>query len=273
MRKKLFGFAISSIFAIGAIWGATCAARFPSNDRDWSPDQAQLARATVNGPLVTIENVRNNVYRTTSDYDVRYEKRTYDLRKLDSAWFGVERFGPPAVAHTFICFGFGDDYLAVSAEIRKEKGENYSVVRGLADEYEMMYVVGDERDIIGLRTNYRKDEVHLYPVNTTPERMRGVFLDVIGRVNKLAGEPEFYNSLTNTCTTSIVRHVNRIAPKRIPFSMSIVLPGYSDRLAYELGVIGGSEPFEKTQAEHRIDLIAQQHGIREDFSRAIRRQK
>jgi hypothetical protein len=238
-----------------------CAVRRPSTARNWSPDQAQLPRVTVEGPVITVENVRNFAYRSTSDYDVRYESRTYDLRKLDSLWFGLERFGQPGMAHTFLSFGFGEQYLAVSAEIRKEKGESFSPWRGLLDQYELMYVLADERDVIGLRTNHRKDPVWLYPVNAKPETIQRVFLDVAGRVNKLATDPEFYNTLTNTCTTNIVRHVNRIAPNKVPFSMRIVLPATSDRLARDLGLIGDGQ---------RIDLLAQKEGVGEDFSRVIR---
>jgi hypothetical protein len=259
------------IVAVAAAWAAVCGVRRPSNDRDWALDQQRLPIARIDGPIVTIDNVRNFTYRSESDYVPRWERRSYDLRRLDSVWFGVERFGQPGIAHTFLSFGFGSEYLAVSAEIRKEKGEIYSPLRGLLDQYEITYVLGDERDVIGLRTNFRKDEVFLYPVNATREKMQRAFLDVLHRVNGLARKPEFYNTLTNTCTTSIVRHVNSVTPRRIPFSMRVVLPAWSDRLAHELKLIGGHESFEQLQARHRIDGIAQRYGIGADFSRVIRR--
>ncbi|HUP46310.1 MAG TPA: DUF4105 domain-containing protein, partial [Thermoanaerobaculia bacterium] len=127
--------------------------RKPSNERQWHPAQAVLARVAVRGDLVEIRNVRDFGYRTESDFDARYFDRTYDLRELDSLWYAVSRFGGiPGLAHAFLTFGFGDEYVAISVEARKEAGEVYSPLRGLLRQYELMYVVGTERDIIGLRT-------------------------------------------------------------------------------------------------------------------------
>lgn len=244
----------------------------PSNERDWSPDQAVLPRAELDGDRVTVRNVRNFEYRSEDDYVARYETRSYDLSKLDSMWFVVERFGEtPGIAHTLLSFGFGGDYVAISIEIRKERGETYSPLRGLLRQYEIMYVVADERDVIGLRTNHRRDPVYLYPVNAPPEAMRRAFVEMLQRANKLAEEPEFYNTLTSSCTTNIVRHVNTIAPGQIPFSYKVLLPAYSDRLAYDLGLIPADRPYEAVQAAHRIDAVAQKHGVGANFSRLVRR--
>lgn len=248
----------------------------PSNQRDWSPDQAVLARAEFDGERVTVRNVRNFEYRSVQDYTPRYETRSYDLSKLDSMWFMVERFGPhdemtPAIAHTLLSFGFGGEYLAVSVEIRKERGESYSPWKGLLRQYELMYVVADERDVIGLRTNHRRDTVYLYPVRAPVEAMRRAFVEMLQRANQLAEAPEFYNTLTSTCTTNLVRHVNTIAPGRIPLSYKVILPAYSDSLAYDLGLIPNEQPLEQVRAAHRIDALAQELGVRADFSRALRR--
>ncbi len=242
----------------------------PSMSRDWSPDQSIVPMATFSGDTVVVANVRNSSYSSESEYKIRHETRSYDLRKLDSVWFVVERFGDtPGISHTFLSFGFGDEYVAISVEIRKERGETFSPLRGLLRQYELMYVVGDERDIIGLRTNYHRDPVYLYPANTTPDKMRRVFVEMLERANKLADEPEFYNTLTNNCTTNIVRHVNTIS-QRIPFSYKVILPAYSDELAYEVGLIPTDKPFEAVQATHRIDGIAQRGDVGPDFSKVIR---
>jgi hypothetical protein len=244
----------------------------PSNDRDWSPDQARLPRASIEGDRLTIRNVRNSTYRSTTDYDVRYDDRVYDLARLDSVWFVVEPFGQAqAAAHTFLSFGFGpDDFVAISVEIRKEKGESFSPGKGLLRRYEVMYVVGDERDLIGLRANHRRDDVHLYPVRAPRAKMRELLLGMLERANHLADEPEFYNTLTNTCTTNIVRHVNGIAPNRIPFRLAILLPGYADRLAWELGLIETALPFEEAKASFQINAKARLHAADPAFSRRIR---
>ncbi len=247
----------------------------PSNDRDWTPDQARLPWAELAGRRVEVHNVRNARYRSEEDYDVAWEDRSYDLDRLQSAWFVVEPFesqrweGP---AHTLMSFGFsGGEYLAISVEIRKEKKEGeFSPWKGLLRQYEVMYVAGDERDLIQLRTNYRRDPVYLYPVRASRERIEQLFVSMLRRANHLRQQPEHYNTLTNTCTTNIVRHVNELVPGRVPWSYKTLLPGYSAELAYDLGLIDTELPFPAAKNHFRIDDDALRAAGREDFSRRIR---
>jgi Domain of unknown function (DUF4105) len=245
----------------------------PSNDRDWTPDQERLAWAEFQGRKVRVHNVRHALYRSVDDYDVAWEDRSYDLDRLRSAWFVVEPFeGRKGPAHTLMSFGFdGDDYLAISVEIRKERGEQFSPWKGLLGQYELMYVIGDERDLIQLRTNHRRDRLYLYPVRAPRERLEQMFVGMLRRANRLRAEPELYNTLTNTCTTNIVDHVNELVPGRIPFSYKVLLPGYSDELAYDLGLIDTGLPFFEAQRHFRIDDDARHlDGRADDFSRRLR---
>jgi len=245
--------------------------RRPSNERDWTPSQRVLPRVVVRGDLVEIRNVREYVYRTESDYDARYATRVYDLRKLDSVWYAVSRFGAvPGMAHAFLTFGFGDDYVAISVEARREHGESYGPIRGMLREYELLYVIGAESDVIGLRTNIWKESVSLYPIRTSRDKMRAAFLGMTGRAESLAVRPEFYNTLTNSCISNIVRHVNEVSPDRIPFRLRTVLPGFSDRLAYEEKLIDTDLPFDAIEKAFRIDTAAQRHGLGPGYSKAIR---
>lgn len=244
----------------------------PSNERDWSPDQQRLATAEFSGDSVRVSNVRNALYRSTTDFDVHWEERSYDLSQLESVWYVVEPFatwrGP---AHTFLSFGFTNgDYIAISVEIRKERGESFSPLLGLLRQYELTYIVGDERDLIGLRANHRHDEVHLYPMRATQSAARALFVSMLERANTLAVQPEFYNTLTSTCTSNIVDHVNRIAPEPISYSYKILLPDYSDDLAFDLGLIDTDLPREQFRAAFRINDLALEHADSADFSKAIR---
>jgi len=272
-RNLLVGTAVLLVvFLLWQVFGPR-----PSNDRDWMPDQERLPRVELDGRRVRVHNLRHARYRSTSDYDVAWEERTYDLDRLRSAWFMVEPFydwkGP---AHTLMSFGFdgleeeAGDYLVVSVELRKEKGEEFSPLKGLFRQYELMYVLGDERDLLLLRTNHRRDEVYLYPVRAPRERIEQMLVGMLRRANRLAEEPEFYNTLTSSCTTNIVSHVNELVPGRIPWSYKVLLPGYSDELAYDLGLIDTDLPFAEAQRRFRIDEKAQRLGDREDFSAAIR---
>jgi len=133
-----------------------------------------------------------------------------------------------------------------------------------------MYVVADERDVVKLRTNYRKDDVYLYPVNTSQEKMRQLFVDMLTRMNDLKEHPEFYNTLTNTCTTNIADHVNAITPSRIPWDLRLLFPENSDELAYELGLLDNSIPLEELRKQHHINETAAKYADSADFSKRIR---
>jgi len=244
----------------------------PSNDRDWSEDQRVLPYAEFNGDEVHIHNIRNFNYRSTDDYDVAYYDKTYNLDAIKSAWYVVEPFSEwEGAAHTFLSFGFeGPEYVAISIEIRKEQGEEFSSLKGLFKRYELMYVIGDERDLIKLRSNYRKDDVFLYPVVSSKDTIRKLFVDMLQRTNDLREKPEFYNTVTNTCTTNIMSHINSISPKRMPFDLRVLTPGFSDRLVYELGLVDTTLPFEEVRAHFQINERAMQYANSPNFSQRIR---
>ena len=245
----------------------------PSNDRDWSLDQAVLPYGEISGDMVTIHNIRNFTYTSTKDYIPEYYDKTFDLSKIKNVYYIVEPFsGVPGSAHTFLSFEFEDEqFVAISVEIRKEKGESYHPLKGLFNQYEITYVIGDERDLIKLRTNYRKDLVYVYPAKTTKEKMQQLFVGMVRGATDLKDHPEFYNTLTNTCTTRIVHHVNTVTPDRVPFlNWRILLPEGSDRLAYDLGLIDTSLSFEETRKRYFINDRAQKYALDEDFSVKIR---
>jgi hypothetical protein len=244
----------------------------PSNDRDWSPDMVVLPHVDFEGSLAHVHNVRFCKYVTPDEYTVEHYDKTFDLDKLESAHFMVEPFwGFEGSAHTLLSFGFeGGDYVSVSVELRREKGEHFSPLAGLFRQYELMYVIGDDRDLIRLRTNYRQDKVYLYPIDAPPEKLRELFTDMLQRANQLRMRPEFYNTLTSTCTTNIVKHINRISPRTVPYSYKVLLPGYSDQLAYDLGLISADLSLEETKRRYRIDELARTLGDDPHFSARIR---
>lgn len=245
----------------------------PSLSRDWNIDQKILAEAIFDGDKVSIKNIRNINYRSTTDFDVNYYDKTFDLNQLNSVWFLVEPFkGHGAgAAHTLLSFGFEDgSYISVSVEIRKEKGESFGVFSGLLRQYELVYVIADERDVIKLRSNYRKDDVFLYPVVTTKEKMRTLFVSMLNRANKLAKEPEFYNTLTSTCTTNIVSHINEITPRKVPFSFKVLMPAYSDELAHKLGLLDQRLSLEELRNKYKINERAEKYAGDPLFSQKIR---
>ncbi len=245
----------------------------PSNSRQWNEDQAVLPYADIQGDIITAHNIRNFTYASTTSYTKDYYDKTFDLSKMKKVYYIVEPFSDfKGAAHTFLSFEFEDDqFLAISIEIRKEQGELFSALKGLFNKYELMYVFADEKDAVKLRTNYRKDMVYVYPVKTTEEKAKALFLDMMDRANKLKDKPEFYNSLTNNCTTNIVRHVNTITPQRLPkFSRDILLPATSDELAYQLGLIDTELSLEEARKKFLINDRALLYADATDFSLKIR---
>lgn len=245
----------------------------PSNTRDWNDDQKTLPYGDIKGSEVTIHNIRNFTYASTTSFTENYYDKTFDIQKLKRVWYIVEPFsGIPGSAHTFLSFEFEDNqFVAVSVEIRKEKGESFHPVKGLFNQYEIMYVWGDENDLVKLRSNYRKDEVHVYPIKTSAEKAQALFLDMIARTNDLKDNPEFYNTVTNTCTTNIVRHVNEVTPKKIQMiNKSVLFPESSDELAYNLGMIDTELTFVEAQKRFYINEKALQYADDKDFSVKIR---
>jgi len=246
----------------------------PSNARDWQTDVAVLPYATVEGDLVTVHNIRNFDYRSETDYTPAYYDKRFDLNKLEGVDLIAVYWMGPAIAHVFLSFDFaGGDHLAISIETRKEKGEGYSTLKGFFRQYELYYVVADERDVIRLRTNYRHDppeDVHVYRVAGNSEGGRRLFLEYINRINALKTDPEWYNSLTTNCTTNIWK-ISRVNPAHLPFSWKILASGYVPEYLYEHGrLVTGGLPFSELQRRAHINDKAHTADTAVDFSRRIR---
>ncbi|MCA1801372.1 MAG: DUF4105 domain-containing protein [Rhodothermaceae bacterium] len=247
----------------------------PSNERDWRTEHRVLPTVEIEDSLVHIRNVRNFRYPAYGEPAPGYYDATYDLGKIESVWFVLSPFlaewrGP---AHSFLSFEFADSqFVSISVETRREKDSDYSFVKGALNQFELMYVIGDERDLIGLRVVTWEDPVYLYPMRATPAQVRELFVTMLTRAQQLEYEPEFYNTITNNCTTNIVDAVNVIATERIPYSLGIFLPGYSDNLAHRLGFINSDLPLEEAREQYRVDENSAANLDAADFSHRIRNQ-
>ena len=245
----------------------------PSRRGNWQTPLAVMPTAQFQGDLVRIRNIRNFRYRNEDDFTPDYYDRTINLNDVESVDFIVVPFSDaPTLAHTMLSFGFKDGaHLGVSVEARLEKGESYSPLLGAMKRFELMYILADERDIIPLRSMHRNVDVYVYSTLASKERVRALFVDVLQRTNQLSESPEFYDTLTNNCTTNIVRHINVLAPGRIPLDYRVLLPGLSDQLAYELGLLPTDAPFEVLKQRSLVNERVVQHLNSDDFSAAIRR--
>ena len=245
----------------------------PSNNRDWQAEVTVLPYATIDGDRVTVHNVRNFDYRSETDFTPAYYDKTFDLSQLDRVDLLAVYWMGPQVAHIFLSFEFGGhDHLAMSIEARKLRGEGFSTLKGFFRQYELYYVVADERDVIRLRTNYRKDppeETHLYRINGDIADGRRMFLAYLNKINTLKDHPEFYNSLTTNCTTNIWLQ-SRVNPDHLPFSWKILISGHVPEYLYESGRLDTTLPFAELQRRSIINARAQAADQAEDFSQRIR---
>jgi hypothetical protein len=269
-RWRRFGVgAFAVVFGVLLAWWSTIT---PSNDRDWRPEVAVLPHATIAGELVTVHGIRNFEYRSEDDFTPRYEDRTYDMRKLDSVDLVSAYWMGPAIAHLFVSFGFGDEHLAVSIEARKERTEGYTTLGGFFRQYELVYVVGDERDLVRLRTNYRKDppeDVYLMRLKGTIEQARRFFLDYVESINGLRDHPQFYNTLLTNCSTAILVHA-RVNPGSLGYSWKVLASGYAPEYVYDAGRTDRSLPYREFMRRSRINDAARAADAAPDFSRRIR---
>lgn len=271
MLIKIIKYIICVVITLSVVYFIFSLIVTPSTDRNWTEDQKELPQILMSTSTISIKNVRNFLYASTTSFTPRYYDLTLNRESVKNVWFVVEPFDGPQAAHTFVSFEFEDGtYLGISIEIRKEIGESYHPITGLFRKYELNYVIGDERDLIGLRANHRKDNVFLYKISTSKEKANALFESMLQRASKLQAEPEFYNTLTNTCTTNLVSHVNELVDGRIPLDYRILFPEYSDYYAYELGLIDNSMPLSELKEKHKINDLAEKYKDMDNFSTGIR---
>lgn len=264
-RRTRLGFLAA--FAAVLVWWLLMP---PSNSRNWQPDVATLPWAEMRGNWVTIHNIRNCDYRSETDYTVRHYDRTFDLTKLKSVDISLVYWGSPYIAHTMLSFGFeGNGIICFSVETRKEIGEAYSSIKGFFRQYELTYVVADERDLIGLRTNYRGEQVYLYRLHESADLVQKIFLDYLREVNSLKERPEWYNALTDNCTTSFRITTAPYNPDA-RLDWRLIANGYIDEMLYERKALDTSMPFPELKKRSLINERAKGLDKSPDFSRLIR---
>lgn len=264
--------AIAMLFGLFLVVFAWWLTVQPSNNRPWDPEVAQTAWAEINGDQVTIHNFRDFDYRTTTDFIPRWETKTVDLSQVRGIDLFINYWGSTWMAHPIVSFQFGDDdHVAFSIELRKQTDQKASMLAGLYKIYGLIYLVGAERDLVRLRTNYRHEDIYLYRTTASPERARAMFLDYVRSLNDLHQHPEFYNALTSNCTTNVRVHTVATAPgKPPPWDWRILLNGFADQMLYERGDFVGDLPFADLRKRALINEKAKAADQEPDFSRRIR---
>jgi len=289
--SKIFSVAVWAAFAAGviiALWTGRAAmglgafavafvallvwweSLVPSNDRVWADDVARIMTGTVDGNRVVLHDVRNFDWRTQTDYTQRWETRAYDLSTLESVDIIMSYWKWPSIAHMLISFGFdGGDHVAFSVEIRRERDEAYSEIGGFFKEFELSIVAADERDVVRLRTNVRREDVYLYRLRLPPVDMRALFLSYVGEANDLKATPRWYNTVTVNCTM-LVYHMMRRIVGRLPLSYRLLFSGYLPEYVYAVGGFDRRYPLEELRSRGRITERARRSDRSASFSADIR---
>jgi len=265
-RRMPFVFLVMILGVVG--WWISIS---PSHDRKWRPEVAVMPRAFIDGDRVHITGVRNFDYVDRNDFTVRWEEREVLLSHLTALDFYVSYFSEGPVGHTFVSFIFDNaPPLSISIETRPEVGEGFAPIASLFKQFELIYVVGDERDLVGVRTNHRREPVYLYHLNTSAADARRLLLVYLARINELADQPEFYHLLTNSCTINIMRYAN--AAGRVGrFDIRHLFNGLVDSYLYHSGRVDTTLPFAELRRRSLINADAQAADGSPDFSQRIRR--
>jgi hypothetical protein len=267
--RKLGG--VLGLFVI--VWGWWLTQQ-PRHDRVWQADVAELPWAEINGDAVTVHNIRNFDYQTETEFTPRWETRTVRLSQLTGVDLFINYWGSPWMAHPIASFQFADaPPLAFSIETRKEEGESYSAIGGLYRQFELIFIAADERDVVRLRTNYRKGEdAYLYRTRISPERARERFLEYLTSINQLKDRPRWYNAITTNCTTAI--RTQHPPGERLPFDWRLLVNGKGDELLFEQHQIEtGGLAFPDLRSKALINIQARAAGQSPDFSRLIRQDR
>ncbi len=265
-RWRAFTF-YAAMIAVILVWWSTIT---PSNGRDWSPDVARSFTGTIDGDRLVANNVRNFTWRSDSDFDQRWETRTYNLAHLTDVDLIMSYWGNEAIAHTIVSFGFDTGpRLAFSIETRKERKEAYSTIAGFFKQYELAIVAADERDVVRVRSNVRGEDVRIYRLRITPANARLLLREYVEQANDIARRPRFYNTLTANCTTLVFTMVRFIHPG-LPMDYRVLLSGYLPNYAYSLGATDTTMPFEQLRDLSRIYDKAIRADADPDFSAKIR---
>lgn len=287
-RQRLAAAIAFSVFAIWALWLTRKPRMFrwfagvflgvviwwilipPSQDRPWRLEVAALPRAIVDGDRVHFTAVRNFTYRTRHDFDIRYEEREVLVSHLQTLDLFVSYWHDGPVGHTFLSFGFDNaPPVSISIETRPEFGEGFDPIASLFKQFELIYLVGSEHDLVGSRAVHRNEAIFLYRIRIAPENARQLFLIYVERINELHARPEWYHLLSNSCTINIIRYANRIGPSR-GFDLRHFLNGFIDRYVYATGAIQTDLPFDELRRRSQINDVVRREYDAPDFSERIR---
>ena len=257
-RKNIIITIVPPVMLLGMLtWFSTIQA---SNDREWRADVSVLPKIDINNETVTIQNLRNAIWNNPRVFSPNWETRNYNLNKLRSLDLIVEPFNDSKLmAHTMLSFGFEDQgNVIVSVEARREMQEEYSLVAGALRQFELIYIFGDEKDLLTLRALVRGSALHLYPIKAEPEFIVTLFKDLANSANALHDKPQFYRTLRDNCTSTLVEHIDRHYQQKIGWRAETIFPAKAGELLHKLDRMDTQLSYNQAYQASRIDHIVRE---------------
>jgi Domain of unknown function (DUF4105) len=267
-RHLLPAFGAFGAFLCGVLlWWSTI---LPPALGNFAPDVSRQVTGVREGEQLTLTNVRNFAWRSDADFTPLWETRSYNLIQLRSLDLFLSHWDGPNIAHMIMSFGFSNgEYLAWSVEVRRRMDGAFSPLDDLFKSNPLVVIAADERDVIGVRSNVRREDVHRYRLNLRQETLRTMLLEYVAQANGLAKQPAFYNSLTTNCTTTVV-NMMRAVGATLPLDWRLIINGRLPDYAFDAGALDGRFTLSQLKARAPIGERALRAGISPEFSQAIR---
>ena len=243
----------------------------PSNDREWADDVSQAVGGNIEGNVVTLDKVRDFVWRTKTDYVQRCGAP--QLRSRAARFARHDRVVLVAALHRahadLVRLRLGSPRRFLGRDQTPE-APSFSEVGGYFKEFELVIIAAEERDIVRLRTNVRREQTYLFRLNFPPEVMRTLFLSYVTEANELKDTPRFYHTISSNCTTVLYAMLKRIVG-RLPFSYRVLLSGYMPEYFYSIGRLDIRYPLAELRALGYISERGRMADQSPTFSADIRR--
>lgn len=216
--------------------------REPSLDRSWDEDVNVLAGVDFSADeTVTLAQIRDWQYSVNAIRSKSYFDASFDPNDIVAMWMYEQQLDPSGlIAHTFVVFEFDESYeraryLGLSVETRRERGETYSIIGGALRSFEITHIWATEEDLVTRRVQFLNYPLTRYRLEIPAAYRSRIFLKFAEETRSLASQARWYNTISNNCTSSLIKFVNASEPGAIPLHHSYVLTGKVDDYLEELG--------------------------------------